>query len=111
MGLLKINGEFTIYRVERKTDRLVVARARAWGGGKGEESTTIWVDLQAWSQSLGDELLRLAQGDKIDVEGTLRLRQYNGREYLQVGLDSIKVVEAKKEAEAPAVQASEEMPF
>lgn len=109
MPLIKVSGEFTIFRVERKGEKLVVARARAWGGGKGEESTTIWVDLQAWTQSLGEELMRLDKGDKIHVEGVLRMRQYNGREYLQVGLDSIKVVEsAEKKEEQPA---SDEMPF
>jgi hypothetical protein len=114
MPLLKVEGEFTTHgRAERKGETLVVLRARAWGGGKGEEATTIWVDLQGWSSSVAAELLELEDKTRLWVVGELLLRRWNDRDYYRVSVSSVRRVEAKKAVETKVVveEADGEMPF
>ncbi len=57
---------------------------------QGRDKPSIWFDLTAWEGAFAlKDLSRCRKGMRVTASGRLQMREYNGREYLSIRLDSL----------------------
>lgn len=59
--------------------------------GYGDQKTTIWFDVTRWGNGADKLADMLVKGTKVTVIGTLSTREHDGKTYLQVRADHVKL--------------------
>lgn len=62
----------------------------------GKDQPPTWVDIAVFSTSLIDQAMKVEKGNKVRVFGRLKINEVNGKTFLNVTADSIRILYAPK---------------
>ena len=62
----------------------------------GKDQPATWVDVAVFSTSLIDQAMKVEKGNKVRVFGRLKINEVNGKTFLNLTADSIRILYAPK---------------
>lgn len=62
----------------------------------GKDQPPTWVDVAVFSKSLIEHAMKIEKGNKVRVFGRLKLNDVNGKTFLNLTADSIRILYAPK---------------
>lgn len=65
--------------------------------GWGDKKTTLWFDCSMWGQRGENLAAHITKGGAISVSGEFGTREHNGKMYLTVRVDALKLQGGKRE--------------
>lgn len=83
-------GKNAEFKTTQKGDKLCTFSLAA-EDGFGDQKTTVWFDVTRWGNGAEKLAEMLPKGSKVTVIGTLSTREYDGKTYLQVRADHVKL--------------------
>lgn len=89
-------------RVNQTANSTVCGFALAVKSGYGDNAQTVWVDCSIWGKQAESRLPEyLVKGQQVAVSGELGQREHEGKNYLTLRVNSIDLIGAKPESQAP----------
>jgi single-strand DNA-binding protein len=83
-------GRDAEFKTTQKGDKLCSFSVAA-DDGFGDQKSTIWFDVTRWGNGADKLAEMLVKGTKVTVIGTLSTREHDGKTYLQVRADHVKL--------------------
>lgn len=74
--------------------------------GFGDKEQTIWFDVTKWGKGTDKLASYITKGKQVTVSGEMSTREYEGKTYLQLRAEQIKLQGGKGEAGQPTPQSS-----
>ena len=75
----------------------VTGFSAAFDNGWGDNKKTVWLDCNAWGERYGKVAEYLTKGTQIVVSGDIGTREYEGKTYVTLTVDDIKLIAKPKE--------------
>jgi len=83
-------GKDATFKTTQRGDKLCSFPVAA-EDGYGDQKTTLWFDVTRWGNGADKLADMLVKGTKVTVIGTLSTREHDGKTYLQVRADHVKL--------------------
>ena len=99
-------------RVNKTANSTVCGFNLAVKSGYGDNAQTIWVDCSIWGKQAESRLPEyLVKGQQVAVSGELGQREYEGKNYLTLRVNSIDLIGGKsEESNQPASNSNQQAP-
>ena len=63
--------------------------------GFGDKKQTVWIDCNAWGERFGKVGEYIKKGNQVGVTGELGTREYNGKTYITLNVQTVTLVGGK----------------
>lgn len=78
--------------------------------GWGDKKQTIWIDCNGWGERFGKVGEHIKKGNQVGVTGELGTREYNGKTYITLNVQSVTLVGGKSSERHVARPAAKQRP-